>query len=476
MSQAELAALERLSDQAESVTEFIARMTPKYAPLPEHLQRVADVLDAARESEVYATISIPVRMGKTETLAHGLAHRTVYDPGVLNFYATFGDGLAKQTSRKVRKLARAAGVPLSREAQEVHDWRTTLDGGLKATSVGGDVTGRGCKGGLVVADDLLKGRKAAESKTVRDDTWEYVKDDLMSRLEPGASFIVNAARWHQDDIIGRLHEDSLGLNWIHIDLAAVVGVDGRATDEREDPAARSIWPKVWDLARLAKIRMRGEYGWWSLYQQKPAPRGGGLFKRMNFKILDDSPRGGRWVRRWDLAASTDKDAAWTAGPLVGLVDGALFVRDMQHGQWGPHERDQKILATAREDGRNVEVWLPQDPGQAGLSQKPHYAKLLHGFTVHFERESEAKQVRWDPYVSQVEAGNVHLVRAPWNRKFLEEHEMAPSGKLKDQIDAMAGAYYALIIRTDDPIEEPITGHASDGRTPQSESTLVDWCG
>ena len=36
-----------------------------------------------------------------------------------------------------------------------------IGGGLKATSVGGDVTGRGCNGGLIVADDLVKGREQA---------------------------------------------------------------------------------------------------------------------------------------------------------------------------------------------------------------------------------------------------------------------------------------------------------------------------
>lgn len=447
---AELAALEQLNLGAETVAEFIARMTPKYAPIPEHLERLCDVLDAARQGEVFATVAIPVRMGKTETLAHGLAHRCVYEPAPLNFYTTFGDGLSRQTSRRVRKLVRAAGVPLSDEAQAVSDWRTVYDGGLKATSVGGDVTGRGCKGGLIVADDLLKGRAKAESKEVRDAAWDYLRDDLMSRLEPGASFIVPSARWHQDDIIGRLHEDPLGLDWIHIEIPAVIGPGGEAADERIEPNVRSIWPKVWSLDRLAKIRMRGEYGWWSLYQQRPAPRGGGLFKRANFNIVDEAPRGGRWVRRWDLAASTDQGAAWTAGPLVGMVDGALFVADVRRGQWGPARRDQEILATAKLDGPRVEVWLPQDPGQAGLSQRPHYGQLLHGYSVHFERESVKKELRWDPYVSQVEAKNVHLVRAPWNRAFLDEHELAPSGRVKDQIDAMAGAYFALIVRPTAP--------------------------
>lgn len=473
--QAELDALLALDAQVEPVADFIARMTPKYAPLPPHLQRIADVLDATYDGEVFATIAEPVRMGKTETLAHGLAHKNVYAPSALNFYSTFGSGLSLQTSRKVRKLARAAGVPLSREAQAVNDWRTIYEGGLKATSVGGDVTGRGCKGGIIVADDLLKGRKESESKLVRDTAWDYFRDDLMSRLEPGASLLVPSARWHMDDIIGRLHEDPLGIDWVHIEIPAVMDADGNATDERLDPSARSIWPEVWDLARLAKIRMRGEYGWWSLFQQRPAPRGGGMFKRDNFVIVDSLPVGGRWVRRWDLAASTKPGAAFTAGPKVGLVDGSIFVADMQRGQWGPAERDMTILRTAREDGRSVEVWLPQDPGQAGLSQRPHYGKLLQGFGVHFERESQTKELRWDPYTSQVEARNVYLLKGPWNKAFLEEHEMAPAGKVKDQIDAMAGAYYALILW---PVVADDHGGYSGGAEDVEEVVTggaVDWC-
>lgn len=473
----ELAALEQLGTHAETCAEYIARMTPKYAPLPEHLQLVTEVIDATREGEVFAIISQPPRAGKTETLAHGLADRITYDPACLNFYATFGDGLAKGTSRKVRKLARAAGVPMSREAQEVHDWRTVLDGGLKATSVGGDITGRGCNGGLMVADDLMKGRKFAESKNNRDTVWDWFKDDFMSREEPGTSIIVNMTRWHEDDPAGRLQIDGLGKKWIHIEIPAVYGPSGKAIDERCETGARSFWPKVFPLERLAKIRMRGEYGWWSLYQQRPIPRGGGMFKRADFQFVDQRPRGGRWVRRWDLAASTDPAAAFTAGALVGLIDKSLFVADVQRGQWGPAARDAKILATAKEDGPGVEVWLPQDPGQAGLSQRPHYGQLLQHFVVRFERESTAKEIRWDPYASQVEAHNVHLVRGGWNAAFLEEHETAPSGRVKDQVDAMAGAYYALIVRAPEtPTAEPIIGYASDGSPPSSDSTLVDWCG
>lgn len=172
-------------------------------------------------------------------------------------------------------------------------------------------------------------------------------------------------------------------------------------------------------------------------------------------IVEEAPRGGKWVRRWDLAASIEADSAFTAGALVGLVDGKLFVADMRRGQWNAYERDREILAAAKLDGRSVEVWLPQDPGQAGKSQKPHFGSLLHGYDVRFERETQKKDIRAEPYASQAQAGNVHLVRGHWNRAFIEEHESFPAGKLKDQVDAMSGAYSALIGFVEDP---PVGGY------------------
>lgn len=446
---AQLAALERLQYEVESVEEFVRRMAPKFWPIPWHLQPLYDFFELSRHEETFATVAMPPRHGKSTSIELGLAWRVVVDPACLNFYASFGDRLSKKSSRKVRKLVRLAGAPLSKETSNVHEWETAIGGGLKATSVGADVTGRGCNGGIVVGDDLIKGRKASASAEVREATWDWLTDDLMSRLEPGSSMLINATRWHEDDPIGRLLSDGLGLRWNHIELPAVLGPDDRAADERTDEHVRALWPQGgYDLARLAKIRLRGEHGWWSLFQQKPTPKGGGLFKRADFVIVDDVPRGGRIVRRWDLAASTDKDAAFTAGVKVHLVDGKLFVSDVRRGQWSPHQVDEQIVQTANEDGRGVEIWLPQDPGQAGKAQKAHLAAKLHGYTVRFDRESADKVTRADPYASQVEAGNVHLVRAPWNRAFLGEHEAFPAGKVKDQVDAMSGAYLALITSVD----------------------------
>jgi predicted phage terminase large subunit-like protein len=443
-SSVERAALLALDRDIETFEEFCARLTPKHAPAPEHLRRVDRIVEATRHGEVYATISMAPRFGKTTRLAHALAYRTLYDPACLNFYATFGADLAMHTSRMVRRLSRAAGVPLSDELQAAHDWRTTLEGGLKATSVGGDVTGRGCNSGLIVADDLVKGRAEAESKLVRDRAWDWFRDDLMSRMEPGASLIVNMTRWHEDDVIGRIQRDPMGLNWIHLVLPAVVDVDGNAADERTDADARALWPSVYPLERLALTRLRGEHGWWSLYQQQPFPKGGKMFQRSWFSVVDVIPAGGKAVRGWDLAATKDGDGAATCGVKIRHVGGRYYVEHIAWLRGSPHEVEQLIVETAAQDGREVTQDLPQDPGQAGKSQKAYIASKLAGYTVRFSPETGSKELRAEPFASQAQAGNVSLVRANWNDALIDELESFPVGRMKDRVDGCSRAFAALV--------------------------------
>ncbi len=456
--QAELAALETLQHGVETLSEFIARITPKHAPIPAHLQRVIDVVEATREREVMATISMPPRFGKTVTLAHGLAWRTLYDPACLNFYATFGGELSATTSRLVRRIATQAAVPLSDDAQAVQDWRTTLGGGLKATSVGGDVTGRGCNGGLIVADDLVKGREQAESKLARDRAWDWFRDDLMSRLEPGASMIVNMTRWHEDDTIGRIKRDPMGHRWIHLELPAVIGASGEAVDELDDPTARALWTEGgYDLERLKTIRARGEHGWWSLFQQRPFPKGGSLFKRSWFSVVDEAPKGGQVVRGWDLAATAGGDGAATAGVKIRSVGGRFYVEHVAWLRGTPHEVETLIVDTAAQDGREVTQDLPQDPGQAGKSQKAYIASKLAGYVVRFSPETGSKELRAEPFAAQAQAGNVSLVRGAWNDAMLDELEAFPRGSLKDRVDGSSRAFAALVGKA-----APATPRGGDG--------------
>lgn len=313
-----------------SFAEFVRARSPELGrETPKHLRKLYALFELSRHRPVWATVSMPPRFGKSTSLRNYLAWRLLRDPACLNFYATFGDGLAVDFSYKTRKLATRSGVPLAPDRKNVHDWSTTFDGGLKATSVGGDITGRGCNGGAVLADDMIKGRVAAESRLLRDKTWSYLLDDVMSRMERGASFFGVGTRWHLDDPLGRIIKDGLGEQWIHVRLAAVVHretgepIDGGARGQDFDPDIhQALWPEAgYDIEWARKTRAKGAYRWWSLYQQEPRPRDSKMFEEPARLIEGASLLEGvgwRLVFAVDPAATAKSTSDYWAGGVLAM--------------------------------------------------------------------------------------------------------------------------------------------------------------
>jgi predicted phage terminase large subunit-like protein len=171
---------------------------------------------------------------------------------------------------------------------------------------------------------------------------------------------------------------------------------------------------------------------------------GALFHRTWWSYLDAAPTCAVRVRAWDLGAGGDP----TEGVLLGdLGDGATpryVVLDCVTHVGPPHEVHALVASTARADGHEVVIALPQDPGQAGVDQVGAFVRELAGFTVQTRRPSAAKVVRAGPWSSQVGAHNAALVRAPWNHAFVAQHHAFPDGPHDDKVDAAADAFAVLI--------------------------------
>ena len=174
--------------------------------------------------------------------------------------------------------------------------------------------------------------------------------------------------------------------------------------------------------------------------------GAGLFLPDRCVIVDAAsvPAGLPAVRRWDLAATTTTAGDWTVGALLaGPHDGRYYVTDIQRGRWEPAERNRIIRQTADMDGEGTRVVVPQDPGSGGLEAARTLVQLLAGHDVVAERETGDKVTRAQSFAAQLNAGNVSLVRAGWNRGLLDELRAFPRGDHDDQVDACAGAFNAL---------------------------------
>lgn len=292
---ARLRALRKIQFGAESFEAFVFRVQPLYYPVPNHLRPLYNLIERSRHEQVRALVSMPPRHGKTETLRYALAWRCLYDPAVQNAYATYGADLSEETGLRVRSIAASVGVQVGKVASnsnagagtaKVHDWRTSMGGGLKSTSVGGSITGRGVNG-LMIVDDPIKGREAADSLAERDRVWKWFRSDIWSRREGGCSCIIVQTRWHEDDPIGRMTSGGgdwspgFGEEWEYINLPAVGDGLGNAVDEKDPKQAhraKPLWSSVDsrypqnDNAAMrwyASSRASGEYEWWSLYQGVP---------------------------------------------------------------------------------------------------------------------------------------------------------------------------------------------------------------
>jgi predicted phage terminase large subunit-like protein len=182
---------------------------------------------------------------------------------------------------------------------------------------------------------------------------------------------------------------------------------------------------------------------------KIRPSAGLYFRRGDFPIVDAAPADARRVRSWDLAATeagegTDPD--WTVGlKLSRDQHGTFYVEHVERFQGGPDRVEEAIKNTAAADGRGVNIRLPQDPGQAGKAQASYLINKLAGYNVTAERETGDKVTRASPASAQARAGNIRVVRGPWNEAFFTEVESFPSPKTHDdQVDALAGAFNSLI--------------------------------
>lgn len=141
---------------------------------------------------------------------------------------------------------------------------------------------------------------------------------------------------------------------------------------------------------------------------------------------------------------TPDGGAYTAGVKMAKTEDGFIVLDVVRGQWSAHEREKRIRQTAEMDGVGCHVWVEQEPGSGGKESAENTIRNLAGFVIKSERATGEKSVRAQPYAAQVQGGNVKIVKADWNKDFLNEHETFPNGKYKDQVDAAAGAFNKLV--------------------------------
>lgn len=404
-------------------------------------------------------INVPPRHGKSETTTvRYVAMRITADPTLRVVVASNNAVLARKFSRAIRsRVKRHVAISQERAAQD--EWYTIHGGGVRAVGRGGAIHGFGA--GLIVIDDPIATREEADSAIERDKAWDWYRDDILSRTEPGAAIILPATRFHPDDIPGRIRASEVASRYRWCVLPALALANdplGRAEGEALNPERYTRE----DL--LLKQIEEGEYAFESKYQQAPVMRAGRLFDIKGFARLDAMPAPSVFaslVRYWDTAGTEkqrrthDPDA--TAGVLVGRRrDTRTFVvLHVAVCREKPDARDAFIAGIARADhrayGGRVTQWVEQEAGIAGVDRTRALTLAMAGVPVRSEPATQSKVLRAEPAASQVKAGNVALAPddsvVPWVAPFLSELALFPGGGAgvhDDQVDGFSGAMNKLI--------------------------------
>ena len=441
----------RRRDARKSLLPFIQYTKAGYI-VGDHHRQICAALEAVERGELdRLMIFAPPRHGKSEIVSRrGPAWFLGRNPERQIITASYGQDLANDFGRDVRNLIATSeyakifpDVKLSADSAAKNKFNTDAGGSFVAAGVGAAITGRGAD--ILLIDDPLKDRAEADSQTIRDSVWNWFTSTAYTRLMPGGAVIVTLTRWHEDDLAGRLMEEmaSGGDQWRIMDLKAI------------DDNGNALWPARYPLESLERIQAAvGERDWSALYQQSPVPLEGAIFKADGVRYVDIIPAGCRSVRAWDLAATAQagsRNPDWSVGvKLLQTPDSGFIVSDVVRLRGGPEEVERAIKATAERDGKSTQISIPQDPGQAGKSQVLYLAKHLIGYKVYSSPETGDKATRAAPFASQFNIGNVSLLRASWNRAYLEEIGGFPNAAKDDQVDASSRAFAQLIPTTRKP--------------------------
>ncbi|MER8925798.1 phage terminase large subunit [Mesorhizobium sp. M0859] len=368
---------------------------------------------------------------------------------------SFNDGPVKRDTRKCRDLMLSDWYrALWPEVLLTRAGETSFANSKTGTREGvafGSLTSQ--RGDRLVIDDPHS-TETAESAADRLATTRKFREGAQNRLnhQEKSAIVVIMQRLHEEDVSGIIEQ--IGMDYVRLMLPMEFDLERACETEIGFKDPRTYDGELLDPARfpadaVAKLkRDMGSYAYAGQYQQRPAPRSGGMFQRSDFEVVDAVPAGARRCRAWDFAASKEKPGKhpdWTVGLRMAHKNGTFYVEDVERDRWSPGEVETKLKNIATHDGLEVTIRMPQDPGSAGKSDAATKLKLLAGWDVKALPVTGDKATRAKPASAQAEAGNVKLVRGRWNEKFLDEVCSFPNGQFDDQVDAFADALNELAL-------------------------------
>lgn len=212
-------------------------------------------------------------LGKTQTvpiMVSSYSDELATDFGMGTRNIMTSDEYAAMFPTKLRADAKAKGK-----------WLTEAGGSYTAVGVGGALTGRGFKIGII--DDPFKNREEADSPVVRESRHKWYQSTFYTRQEGASMIVFILTRWHEDDLAGRVLKDNEDAkrrgepyeDWDVVEFKALATEDDAHRFEGE-----ALWPGKFNREKLLTMKSSmGSYEFSALYQQTPVDEENRKFKQ-----------------------------------------------------------------------------------------------------------------------------------------------------------------------------------------------------
>lgn len=418
--------------------------------------------------------TMPPQEGKSVRISRFYAlWLLIQDPDRMIAVVSYADGLARRWGKAVRNDIRnhpEFGLLLSGDTSAANEWTLVdYDGGMICAGIAGGLTGR--RADVIIIDDPLAGQKEADSEVYRENCKEWWRTTASSRLGGANTICVLVmTRWHEDDLAGWLvannpddwrlvnvpaqaeHDPDLQGGCKCNGLRGCLGSDvlGRKAGEFMVSARRRThagWEK--------RKRDAGTRGWYALYQGRPAPEDGNIFKRNWWRHAHwrCSPREDgtyfipgveRVIQSWDMTFKDTDGSDFVVGQVWAFRGSTAYLIYQMRGRMEFPETCAAVeqlsalfpqaLAKYIEDKANGPAVI------AALRDR------VSGIIPYTPVDSKVARARAASVF--VEAGNVVLPnlggdealgQQPWVAGLIEEASAFPNATHDDQVDALSQA-------------------------------------
>ena len=371
----------------------------------------------------------------------------------------WGDPICRRHGKRARQICSSPqyralfNQEVDPNTRAAEDWQLLNFSSYKSSGIQAGISGFRTHG--LIWDDMIKGRQDADSPTVRNTVWNEYVDSARSRKTPMAWEVGVGTRWHEDEHMGRILPEGYtgksgfiecrdGNIWLVLCFAA-------ECERLDDPLGRQpgemIWPEWFD-EEYWQDKRRNPRSWASLYQQRPAPEEGLLFKRENFKYYDELPEGDDFIS-YDPGVSDIGDPTAMHRWRVDN-ESRLYLIERYYASVGMDVWIEKLIHMV-----NVSQNLQEAVSEAGVIRKaaePFITRAMRKtktfFTQSWVNRSANKKAMAAAAVAMVNSGQVFMPRNSDGEDFISACLRFPSSKDDHDVDSFANLCLRLEVMWD----------------------------